>query len=257
MNRFLLFILLLVVSVECFPCTIHQKYSFDSFNNNKIGLLLENNSSGIYVKAFYRSPSPHNEEVVKSDLTGLTELIEKQCPQTKNRTKVLFLFPDESLVSGTQWLGRIKWQVGKIIDHEIQSDTLGNNSYSVKPVEVDRSCVNPKKQEHFKSRKFTSIPANSERRLIGVWLDVFGFMRSTRSIEEHNGKYYMIFRDEFCKDQLSGLPLKRELEDKFISTKSTSGDYFRISKSGELQSFDREGLIDTYPKYHRLFLEKK
>lgn len=94
------------------------------------------------------------------------------------------------------------------------------------------------------------LPPESERRVIGTWLqDKLMGGWCTHSFEEVKSLTYRVIRCDDGSGGKHGVLLKKVSAKKYLSTTTTAGDYYVILKDGNLERRDKDGHIDIQPRH--------
>jgi hypothetical protein len=104
---------------------------------------------------------------------------------------------------------------------------------------------------HYRSPDDVTLPPISQRQIIGTWFDKV--TRCTSSFEQVKKQVFYVLR---CSDGSGGNEGREYLRvdgNKFLpKQQSRTGDYYVIQAGGNLNMYDRQGLIDTLPRHPTL-----
>ena len=125
---------------------------------------------------------------------------------------------------------------------------------SVVLVGVVALMANPTNATTFRGPDEVDLPPVAQRQIVGTWLEKIGQTTCTKGIEKVKAKLYLVLRCDDGSGGNTGNELVGVNATKFRpKASSRNGDYYIVSATGELQIYDKQGLIDVLPKHSALW----
>lgn len=194
---------------------------------------------------------PVTQEDARAVLMEMFDRAKASCRKYPLRGVIMFLFGNRDAVVGTNWLARLDTRSGMTYVIDVQPALFsGGSSTSICD---DPNAPKPKGKQYRSSDEVTLPPLN-QRKVLGTWMgmQVMGGTCS-RSFEEVHGRVYEVVRCSDCSGGKTGTPLVKGAGNTFTRPARRNGEYFRILPNGNLASYDRDGLIDNYPRLSGLW----
>lgn len=164
---------------------------------------------------------------------------------------LMFLYGSKDTVVGTNWLARLDTRSDMTPSIDLQPALFaGSSSTSM--------CEGPNaprpKGKEYRSGDEVTLPPVSQRKVLGTWMKTtLTGVTCNRSFEDVKGRVYEVSRCSDCSGGKLGTPLIKAGANTFTRVDRRHGEYFKILPNGNLGSFDRQGLIDNYPRFSGLW----
>lgn len=195
---------------------------------------------------------PVTQDDARSILNAMFERAKEGCRRYPLAGVIMFLFGNRDAVVGTNWLGRLDTRSGMTPVIDLQAPLFASGSSS-------SMCEGPnapkaKGGKEYRSGDEVTLPPLSQRKILGTWpnMKVIG-ATCNRTFEEVKGRVYEVVRCSDCSGGKTGTPLVKGADNTFTRPARRNGEYFKIMPNGNLASYDRDGLIDNYPKQSGLW----
>jgi len=105
----------------------------------------------------------------------------------------------------------------------------------------------------YKSPNDVDLPPLEKRKVIGTWLTTAISGSCTQSFEGVSKKVYRVVRCSDGSGGKTGQEINRVSANKFLSTTSSTGDYYVILENGDLAIRDKDGENAIEPKHIGLY----
>jgi len=190
------------------------------------------------------------EEEVRNTLLRLFESAKNTCRTNPLQGTMIFLFLSADTVDGTNWVGRLDTErmtpkvdvITQLLPRSVKAATAATSR-----CETPGAGNTGKKSLSFDDD--ITLPPVKDRKIIGTWNYE---NHCTLSFEEVRGITYEVLRCTDCSGGKTGQKIARKPGGVF-QRQNRHGEYFRILPNGNLGSFDRNEVVDTYIKSNGLW----
>lgn len=190
------------------------------------------------------------EQEVRNTLLRLFESAKNTCRTNPLQGVMIFLFLSADTVDGTNWVGRLDTErmspkvdvITQLLPRSVKAATAATSR-----CEMPGAGNTGKKSLSFGDD--ITLPPVKDRKIIGTWSYE---NHCTLSFEEVGGITYEVLRCIDCSGGKTGQKITRKPGGVF-QRPDRRGEYFRILPNGNLGSFDRNEVVDTYIKHNSLW----
>lgn len=191
------------------------------------------------------------QENARALLTEIFSRAKSGCRRYPLTGALIFLYGSRDTVVGTNWLARLDTRSDMTPSIDLQPALFAGSSGTSR-------CEGPNapqpKGKEYRSGDEVTLPPVSQRKILGTWMNRnVGEETCNRSFEEVKGRVFEVARCSGCGGGKLGTPLIKAGANMFTRVNPRNGEYFKILPNGNLGSFDREGLIDNYPRLSGLW----